>query len=78
MADMFFNHAGRTHSLRLRIVDHCDDEIVVWEGLVDGGAMFFFESAENTEVWTLFALAVDRYIEYRGTAEVMTSDWSTT
>lgn len=76
MADgMFFNVNGKTHSLRLRVVDQCADDIAVWEALVDGGKSFFFEFAENAEIWTLFGEAVTRYMEYRGTSEIIRTDW---
>ena len=76
MADgMFFNIDGRSHSMRLRVVDQCDDGVAVWEALIDGGASFFFESPENEEIWALFGVAITRYIEYRGTDEMMVSNW---
>jgi hypothetical protein len=75
MSGLYFNSHGETHSLRLRIVDNCDDGIAVWEALVDGGSSFFFESPENSEIWTLFHEAVGRYIEYRGTNEMVVTNW---
>jgi hypothetical protein len=72
---MYFNVNGRSHSMRLRVVDHCGENVLVYEALVDGGASFFFEAPENEEIWTLFGTAIAAYVEYRGTDEMIVSNW---
>jgi hypothetical protein len=73
MTGLYFNHEGRTYSLRLRCVE--DEADAVWEALVDGATYLYFEAPVNTEIWTLFGYAIAQFVEYRSSTEVVTSEW---
>lgn len=60
MSELYFNHAGATHSLRIRAVDVADN-VIIYEALVDGRVYVFWEAPPDLEVWDLFSCAINAY-----------------
>lgn len=71
--ELFFNHSGNTHSLRLRRADD-GPGFIVWEALVNGAQYTFFETGPegDVDVWDLFSRAIDAYVTERDTDGVET------
>lgn len=78
--DLYFNLNGKTHYFRLRVVDHKDKDVDVWEALVDGREYVFFESqidpnGEGPQVWELFELAIQSYLDYGKDETTVKTRW---
>ena len=75
MSDLFFNHGGKTRTLRVLPVDEKPNGVTVWEAMVDSDSYTYFEAAHGAEIWELFGLAVDAYLEYRVDETITTIKW---
>lgn len=77
MSDLYFNAKGETHHLMVSPVDEKPGEITVWEAVVDNLSWTYFEAYHDLEVWELFELAIQSYLDYRVEETVELKEWRT-
>lgn len=75
MSELHFNAQGKTHALRLLAVDEKPGDITVYEAMTDQEHYTYFEAPHDTEIWALFELAIQSYMEYRVDDKTVQTRW---